>query len=218
MQSIKSVIWAVLAMVALLLVGCGQGRATLSSSSPVGPTSAKPFGPPRPLTPVSISTVPQVELSRTPTSSKPTATAKPPISVGAIAPDFQLQDLKGETVRLADHRGQPVGLVFFATWCGHCQAELPRLSEIYKTLSGQGLEILAVNLREDRGKLTLFAAENGLSFPVLMDVKGDVADLYGIRSIPTLLLIGSDGVVKKIFIGEVSEEQLWEGFRALLGQ
>ncbi|GAB3047134.1 hypothetical protein GCM10027286_07230 [Virgibacillus ainsalahensis] len=65
------------------------------------------------------------------------------ISVGQIAPDFNLKTLEGKTVRLSDYRGERVIVNFWVTWCPPCRAEIPDFQKLYKN---KDVEILAVNL------------------------------------------------------------------------
>jgi thiol-disulfide isomerase/thioredoxin len=83
--------------------------------------------------------------------------------------DFELQDLSGSTRRLSDYRGKVVFLNFWATWCGPCRFEMPSMEKLYRRFKDKGLEIVAVNLQEDRASVQRFVDQYGLSFPVLLD-------------------------------------------------
>jgi peroxiredoxin len=119
------------------------------------------------------------------------------------APDFTLQNLEGQTISLNALRGRPVLLNFWATWCGPCRSEMPFLQEIHQDPVWQErtLLVLAVNLQESDTVVRKFMAENGLSFTVLMDTRGEAARLYNIASIPTTYIIGKDGIIKNSRIG-----------------
>ena len=116
------------------------------------------------------------------------------------APDFELKDLDGEKVRLADLRGRPVLLSFWASWCGPCRRELPGLSALYKQYKDKGLVILGVN---DEGKSTArkFAEKAELSFPILDDSTQKAHRLYRVHAIPAVYLIDKDGKVVLFFRG-----------------
>src|SRR4051812_13753573 len=66
------------------------------------------------------------------------------VKVGEVAPNFQLRDLGGNMVTLAQLRGKIVLLNFWATWCGPCRVEMPAMEQLYRTFSHQEFEILAV--------------------------------------------------------------------------
>ena len=123
--------------------------------------------------------------------------------VGNLAPDFQLQNLDGQTVSLSDFRGKPVLINFWATWCPPCRSEMPYIQEIYedKEWSDKGLVILAVDIGESSSKVEEFMQSLNLSFTVLLDTKEDVAQRYNITSIPTTFFIDKDGIIQDKVIG-----------------
>ena len=143
-------------------------------------------------------------------SSSPATTSSP--QRGGLAPDFHLQSLDGETISLADLRGRPVILNFWASWCGPCRAEMPLIQEIFesKEWSDKGLVILAVNMGESATTAEEFMVNNGLYFPVLLDTSQDVALEYNIRNIPTAFFIGRDGIIKDIKIGTITSRAEWK--------
>ena len=107
--------------------------------------------------------------------------------------DFELQDLSGKKVKLSALKGKVVFLNFWATWCGPCRSEMPSMQRLHEKLKAEGLEILAVDLQEDKGKVQAFAKELGLAFPILLDSDGSVGAAYNARSIPTTYLLDRDG-------------------------
>ena len=133
---------------------------------------------------------------------------------GAMAPDFTLSTLSGETVKLSDYRGQTVVLNFWASWCAPCKKEMPEMQNYYESLPDEsGVEILAVNLTDrDDGldKISEFVKEYGVTFPVLLDEEGTVRKTYGVLAIPTTFLIGEDGRLQSQIRGPLSGEMLQE--------
>lgn len=116
-------------------------------------------------------------------------------SVEVRAPDFVLEDLKGNQVMLSDYKGKPVLLVFTATWCPYCRAEIPHLKEIYSKYNAKGLEIIYIDIQESVDKVSSFMAKHNIPFKTLLDKDGKVAYLFGVRGIPTKVLIGKDGTI-----------------------
>jgi len=123
--------------------------------------------------------------------------------VGDLAPDFQLDNLRRESVSLAQFRGQPVLLNFWASWCGPCRQEMPFLQEIYENqeLQDKGLVILAVNIGESPATAESFMEAGGFSFSVLLDINNSVAGKYNIRGIPATFFIDKDGIIKDVKVG-----------------
>ena len=110
------------------------------------------------------------------------------------APDFELKTLEGEKVHLADLRGRPVLLSFWASWCGPCRSELPTLSKLSEEYKEKGLVILGVN---DEGKAAArkYADHAELAFRTLDDSGSKAHRLYRVHAIPTLFLIDKDGKI-----------------------
>ncbi len=105
------------------------------------------------------------------------------------APDIVLSDLQGKTFKLRDYRNKTVLLVFGATWCPACRTEIPHFKQIYATYVPRGLEMAYVNIQENRDKVAKFAEKYALPYRILLDTRGDVADAYGNRGVPALVLV-----------------------------
>lgn len=127
--------------------------------------------------------------------------------VGSVAPDFELQALSGENVRLSDLRGRPVLLNFWATWCGPCEVEMPLFQSRYETRSAD-FEVLAVNFAEAPAKVQNFIEERELTFPILLDPDAEVQRLYNIHGYPTTLIMDAEGIIRVYHIGVMTESQL----------
>ena len=123
------------------------------------------------------------------------------VEVGNLAPDFQLQDLNGQTVSISNLRGKPVLINFWATWCPPCRGEMPYLQEIYEEWASRDLVILTINIGEGSPTVEAFMQSNNLSFTVLLDTKQDVAQKYNIQYIPTTFFIDKDGIIQDKVIG-----------------
>lgn len=124
------------------------------------------------------------------------------LKVGDEAPDFLGRDIHGKSIRLADYRGKVVIVSFWASWCEPCRKELPVLEKVQRAVSPHGLQVLAVNWKEDRDvfrRITKALAEYQLT--LLSDSNGRVGDTYGVNAIPHMLLIGKDGRINFINIG-----------------
>jgi thiol-disulfide isomerase/thioredoxin len=106
--------------------------------------------------------------------------------------------LRNEPVDSSQFRGKPVLVVFWATWATPAKEDLPRLIKVYERYHGRGLEVIGVNLDNDRGELESFLAKSPLAWPQIFEPGGTESRLaveYGIISVPTMLLIDDQGKV-----------------------
>jgi cytochrome c biogenesis protein CcmG/thiol:disulfide interchange protein DsbE len=123
------------------------------------------------------------------------------------APEFTLQNVTGETIRLADYRGKAVLINFWATWCGPCKVEMPLIQKYFQKFSSN-LAVLAVNNDEPLNDVKSYVDEMGLTFTVLLDPGEKVENIYRVDAFPTSIFVSSDGVIKYRHIGVMNEDQL----------
>lgn len=124
------------------------------------------------------------------------------------APNFELQNLDGKPVKLSDFTGKKIILNFWATWCPPCRAEMPHMEKFYTDYE-KDVVVLAVNLTQtekNRSVVAEFVEDFGLTFPIVMDVEGNVASTYQIFAYPTSYIIDSQGIIKEIFQGAINYE------------
>lgn len=131
-----------------------------------------------------------------------TAGRIPAPQTGFLAPDFTLQSASGESVTLSDLRGRPVLVNLWASWCGPCRAEMPAMQRLHEAY-GDDFVILAVNMtaQDSQTAALAFAAEYGLTFPILFDPSGEVGRLYENRALPSSYFVDRDGVIREVVIG-----------------
>jgi peroxiredoxin len=122
---------------------------------------------------------------------------------GKTAPDFSLTTSNGYRLKLSDQRGKVVVLDFWATWCGPCRASLPHLQDLCDNpyLEDRGLIVWAVNDQEPSEQVSYFMENNRYTFTALLDPGGTAISAYGVSGIPMTVIVGRDGVVKKVFVG-----------------
>jgi peroxiredoxin len=123
-------------------------------------------------------------------------------SVGYLAPDFKLVNLKGQEVRLSDYRGRPV-LLNFWTYCDICKEELPYIQTVYdnRGLLMPDLAILAINVSQPAEEVEEFVSYYGYTFEFLVDTWATVASDYYIHEIPTTFFIDRNGIIQDIQVG-----------------
>lgn len=135
---------------------------------------------------------------------------KPPAN-GQPAPSFQAASLAGGNVMVpADLAGKVVAIRFWADWCPYCRKEMAELQPVYARLHASGLEILAVNVAQDRDTVSRFVAPLGIRYPVLLDPEGATARAYGVQALPITLLLDRRGIVRGKIVGEATPD-VFEG-------
>jgi cytochrome c biogenesis protein CcmG/thiol:disulfide interchange protein DsbE len=121
--------------------------------------------------------------------------------VGSPAPDFELKDLDGKTVRLSDLKGKPVLINFWATWCPNCKEDMPGLEKAYQKYRDQGVVFLGVDQGESADTVRNFVKKNGYSWTFLLDSDMKVSMSYRASAIPMTFFIDREGVLQDIHIG-----------------
>ncbi len=116
-------------------------------------------------------------------------------------PALELTDAQGKTWRLADFKGQVVVLNFWASWCEPCRTELPHLQQLANS-DPKSVAVLAVNYKEDPGKVQRFAQDNGLTLPIPLDREGRAAQVWTPRIFPTTVLVDRNGRARWQIVGE----------------
>ncbi|MBT3514120.1 MAG: redoxin domain-containing protein [Nitrospina sp.] len=128
-------------------------------------------------------------------------------SVGYIAPDFKLRNLKGNYESLSSYRGEVVVLNFWATWCVPCRVEMPSFEKLFRRYRSEGVTVLAITLdKNSEERIKSFVDEYGLSFPILLDDKSEVERLYPSMTIPFTYVIDREGRV----VARVDGAKNWE--------
>lgn len=119
------------------------------------------------------------------------------LSPGTPVPDFSLEDINGKKVRLSDFKGQKLVLVFWASWCPDCRAEVPAL----KAMQAAAPDVAFVSISFDRSfdAFKQYVQDNALGGVQLFDPAGKkesaVAAAFHVKWIPSLYLVGADGRV-----------------------
>jgi thiol-disulfide isomerase/thioredoxin len=164
---------------------------------------------------------PPAQVNPVPTAyliGSPTVGLRP----GSLAPElagtepggksWQLLDVAGKPVRLADHRGHGVWINFWASWCGPCQSETPTLRTMDQTYRNQGLDMIGISVQEvDYADVAAYAQRYDLGYTIAADLSGDVLHLYGAYALPTQVFIDPNGIVRAVVNGPLTASQA-EGY------
>lgn len=148
------------------------------------------------------------------------AKASPEELIAKPATDFALRSLSGDNLRLSEQLGEVVILNFWATWCGPCRQEMPLLDEIHSKYRRAGLVLLSINIDEHAEAAAEMAKTLGVSYPVLLDARNEVAKAYEIGTLPVTFLIDREGKVRYVSEGFKPgyERRYTETLRELLNE
>lgn len=145
---------------------------------------------------------------------------------GSLAPElagsdsgrsWQLLDVSGKPVRLADHRGHGVWINFWASWCGPCQSETPTLRTMDQTYRSQGLDMIGISVQEvDYADVAAYAQKYDLGYTIAADLTGDALRLYGAYALPTQVFIDPNGIVRAVVNGPLTAAQAESYIAAIL--
>lgn len=122
------------------------------------------------------------------------------------APSFVLPDLEGKVVRIADFRGKVVLLNLWTTWCPPCIEEMPTLEGLSRKMTGRDFVVVAVSQDELPQKVKPWVEERGLTFPVLLDPRGEVGSAYGVTGYPETFVIDRQGTIVHHRIGPMPKD------------
>lgn len=137
---------------------------------------------------------------------------EPVVKIGDVAQDFTLPALTGQEVTLSQFKGKNVFIFFWTEGCVFCQTDnIVHVNDIFLKGKENDLVVVSINIAEAKGDVKEFVKQKGLIFPVLLDRDANVTrKKYGVYMVPTLFLIGKDGVIKEKAYGYLTDEALWQ--------
>lgn len=132
------------------------------------------------------------------------------------APAFTLHDMiTGKSIALADLRGRPVLINFWASWCVSCREEAPVLEALYRDLEPKGVKVLGIAIQDRQEDAMRFMKKYGQSFQSLLDPPGSVAVDYGVLGVPETFIIDPQGVVVERIIGVITEARVYKALQQM---
>ena len=141
------------------------------------------------------------------------------IAPGRPAPEIDLPKLQGGQVKLSALRGRPVVVTFWGTWCPPCKVEFPELVAAHRKYREAGLEVLAVNQRDQEIRTTdveAFVKQYSVEFIVAMDQGGKSRRRYRLIGLPTTVFIDAGGIIRQVTSGPIAPSQLARGLATIL--
>ncbi len=136
-----------------------------------------------------------------PMTATPASSAAPPVhagetNVGSLMPAYKAQMFDGKTFDLADERGNVILLNLWATWCGPCRFEIPELQKMHDKYGAKGFKVIGVSLDDSSADVVKkFVDEHKMTYPVLLDPEGKLANIFQTTVIPTTVLIDRSGKI-----------------------
>jgi len=139
------------------------------------------------------------------------------ITISKPAPDFTLESISGQSIRLSDLRGKAVLLNFWATWCAPCKIEMPWFVELQNEYGSQGLQIVGVAM-DDSSKedIAKFARDMGVNYPVLIGKEAVGEEYGGVPALPESFFIGRDGKIVDKIIGLKGKAEIEDSIKKAL--
>lgn len=151
-------------------------------------------------------------------SPAPSASGGSAFHIGEPAPPLVVPQVGGGTIDLdlAARRGVPVWVNFMATWCPPCQDEFPLMNGFFARYGDTGLLVVAIDVKEDEGLVSSFAASLGATFPLGLDLDGRASATWGAFALPVHFWIDADGIVRDGALGGIGADVMAEGLRKIL--
>jgi peroxiredoxin len=139
------------------------------------------------------------------------------------APEFNLPQLGGGFLQLNELRGKIVLINFWGTWCAPCIEETPALQSAYMQLKDRGVEFVGINLRhqeavgaEGDAAVAAFAQGFNVTYPIVMDVDGEIARKYQISPIPVSYFLDAEGNIRYVYVGTLTANEVTQLVERLL--
>jgi len=149
------------------------------------------------------------------------------VRVGQMAPElsvplqdgttYQLTDLDGRPVRLADLRGKAVWINFWASWCPPCQSETPVIRDLAERYGDRGLVVIGISVQEtSQSDVQAYATRYQLGYTIAADLSGNIFRLYHPPGLPTQVFVGPEGAIRSVVLAPLTEADAVAQIEAIL--
>lgn len=140
------------------------------------------------------------------------------LEAGTNLPEIELPGPGGVPVRISRQPGKVLYVDFWASWCGPCRQSFPWMNAMHEKYQAHGFQVIGINVDAQGEDAEKFLAKVPAKFTVAYDPKGNSARLFGVKGMPTSLLIGKDGKIISQHIGfnDDSREKMEQAIQAAL--
>ncbi len=136
--------------------------------------------------------------------------------VGHHVQTFSLAGLGGGKVHAPWTEGSASVLIFFASWCTPCKAEMPKVAAYIRTHNPSPIDVVGIDANDERSAAQAFVKKDGVTFPVAFDANGTVTStIFDFQELPESVFINAKGIVEKVHFGAISEKALASGIKML---
>ncbi|NNN01529.1 MAG: TlpA family protein disulfide reductase [Acidimicrobiaceae bacterium] len=136
--------------------------------------------------------------------------------VGQSVKGFRLAGLNGGSITAPYGHGHPTVLIFFASWCGPCQAEMPQVAAYLKSHNEGSIRVVGIDTNDSRGNGLGFVTRSRVEFPVAFDPTTSIANgIFKLQAIPDTVFVNAQGIVTQVYQGAIPKEQLAKGLAKL---
>lgn len=147
----------------------------------------------------------------TPNNGAPTSAL-----VGKQVQSFSLNGLNGGTETAPWTKGRASVLIFFASWCGPCKNEMPKVATYVRRHNPSPVEVLGIDANDKRVAAQAFVKKDDVTFPVAFDANSDVTSgVFSFLGVPETVFLNAKGVVTRVYFGAIPAKQLAEGIKSL---
>ncbi|HVA70955.1 MAG TPA: TlpA disulfide reductase family protein [Acidimicrobiales bacterium] len=136
--------------------------------------------------------------------------------VGTHVQSFSLGGLNGGTESAPWTSGRASVLIFFASWCGPCKSEMPKVAAYLRAHDPSPVEVLGIDANDQRAAAQAMVRKDGVNFPVAFDANGVVTSgVFSFLTVPETVFINAKGVVTQVYFGAIPAKQLAQGIKSL---
>ena len=128
--------------------------------------------------------------------------------VNRPAPGFSLTTFEGDTIYLADLRGKPVVINFWASWCPPCRIEAALIERTWRAYKDRGVVFLGINIQDRKEDALSYLREFNITYPNGPDPSGEIAIDYGVSGLPVTFFIDRKGEVVRRWVGAIETSVL----------